>query len=86
MPWTEGGSPVVSEVRAVAVVVGATEVIGPPLAEARVGAALENLVGGLQASGAGFRAVGGSFRIAQSERGHTAAMFSPEFEERVAAD
>ena len=32
MPWTQGGAPVVSEVRAVAVVVGATDVIGPPVA------------------------------------------------------
>jgi hypothetical protein len=38
MPWTEGGEPVVSDVRAVAVVVGTTEVIGPPVAAAKVGA------------------------------------------------
>ena len=37
MPCTAGGDPVVSEVRAVAVVVGTTEVIGPPAAPASVG-------------------------------------------------
>jgi len=38
MPWTDGATPVVREVRAVAVVVGHTEVMGPPVADARVGA------------------------------------------------
>ena len=30
MPWTQGAVPVVSDVRAVAVVVGTTDVMGPP--------------------------------------------------------
>src|SRR5438874_10819694 len=38
MPWRAGGSPVVSEVSAVAVVDGATVVMGPPVIEQSVGA------------------------------------------------
>ncbi len=38
MPWAAGGSPVEIEVRAAAVVVGATEVIGPPDIAHSVGA------------------------------------------------
>ena len=39
-PWAAGGSPVVMEVSAVAVVVGATEVIAPPAMPASVGASM----------------------------------------------
>ena len=54
--------------------------------EERLGAALENIVRGLQAGGAGFGTVGRGFRVAQGERGDAATMFSPELKQRVAAD
>jgi len=38
MPWVAGGAPMVMEVRAAAVVDGATVVIGPPSMAAMVGA------------------------------------------------
>jgi len=49
-------------------------------------AALEDIVGRLQAPGAGFGIIGGSFRVAQTKRSDAVAMFSPELEEKVTAD
>ena len=54
--------------------------------EKRFGAAFENIVRRLQAPGARFRTIGRRFGVAQSERSHATAMFSPELEQRVAAD
>jgi hypothetical protein len=52
----------------------------------RLDTTFDDIVGRLQACGAGFGAIGRSFRVAQAKRSDTAAILSPELEEKVSAD
>jgi hypothetical protein len=54
--------------------------------EERFRAALDNVVGGLQATCVSFGVIGGRFGIAEAQSGNAAAMTPPELEERISAD